>query len=54
MSFSGDLWSAVNRIASQAKMNLKTSLVGTGDQILAKTAGSLQVGQIASVTTAST
>jgi hypothetical protein len=54
MSFSGDLWSSVNRIASQAKMNLKTTLVGTGDQILAKSAGSLQVGQIASVTTAST
>ena len=54
MSFSGDLWSSVNRIASQAKMNLKTILVGTGDQILAKSAGSLQVGQLASVTTAST
>src|SRR5688500_19047114 len=54
MSFSGDLWSSVNRVASQAKMNLKTLLVGTGDQILAKSAGSLQVGQIASVTTAST
>jgi hypothetical protein len=54
MSFSGDLWSSVNRIASQSKMNLKTLLVGTGDQILAKSAGSLQVGQLASVTTAST
>jgi hypothetical protein len=54
MSFSGDLWSSVNRIASQAKMNIKTNLVGTGDQILAKSAGSLQVGQLASVTTAST
>lgn len=54
MSFSGDLWSSVNRIASQAKMNLKTILVGTGDQILAKSAGSLQVGQLASITTAST
>jgi hypothetical protein len=54
MSFSGDLWSSVNRVASQAKMNLKTVLVGTGDQILAKSAGSLQIGQIASVTTAST
>jgi hypothetical protein len=54
MSFSGDLWSSVNRVASQAKMNLKTVLVGTGDQILAKSAGSLQVGQLASVTTAST
>ena len=54
MSFPGDLWSSVNRIASQAKMNLKNNLVGTGDQILAKSAGSLQVGQIASVTTAST
>lgn len=54
MSFAGDLWSAVNRVASQAKMNIKTNLVGTGDQILAKSAGSLQVGQVASVTTAST
>ena len=54
MSFSGDLWSSVNRIASQNRMNLKTILVGTGDQILAKSAGSLQVGQLASVTTAST
>jgi hypothetical protein len=54
MSFSGDLWSSVNRVASQAKMNLKTNLVGTGDQILAKSAGSLQIGQLASVTTAST
>ena len=54
MSFSGDLWSSVNRVASQAKMNLKSILVGTGDQILGKSAGSLQVGQIASVTTAST
>ena len=53
-SFSGDLWSSVNRIASQSKMNLKTNLVGTGDQILAKSTGSLQVGQLASVTTAST
>lgn len=54
MSFAGDLWSSVNRVASQAKMNIKTTLVGTGDQILAKSAGSLQVGQVASVTTAST
>lgn len=54
MSFSGDLWSSVNRVASQAKMNLKTILVGTGDQILAKSAGSLQVGQLASVTVDST
>jgi hypothetical protein len=54
MSFSGDLWSSVNRIASQAKMNLKTILVGTGDQILAKSAGSLQIGQLASVTSDST
>jgi hypothetical protein len=54
MSFAGDLWSSVNRVASQAKMNIKTNLVGTGDQILAKSAGSLQVGQLASVTTAST
>ena len=54
MSFGGDLWSSVNRIASQAKMNIKTVLVGTGNQILAKSAGLLQVGQIASVTAAST
>ena len=54
MSFPGDLWSSVNRVASQAKMNLKNNLVGTGDQILAKSAGSLQIGQLASVTTAST
>jgi hypothetical protein len=54
MSFPGDLYSAVDRVASQAKMNLKSVLVGTGDQILAKSAGTLQVGQIASVMTAST
>ena len=54
MSFHGDLWSSVNRVASQSKMNIKTNLVGTGDEILSKSAGSLQVGQIASVTTAST
>jgi hypothetical protein len=54
MSFSGDLWSSVNRIASQSKMNLKSNLVGTGDQILAKSAGSLQIGQLASVTADST
>lgn len=54
MSFNGDLWSSVNRIASQQKMNLKNNIVGTGDQILAKSPGSLQVGIIASVTTAST
>jgi hypothetical protein len=50
MSFPGDLFSSVNRIGSQAKMNLKCNLVGTGDQILAKSPGSLQVGMIASVT----
>ena len=54
MSFAGDLWSSTNRIPSVAKMNLKNVLVGTGDQILAKSAGSLQTGQIASVTTPST
>lgn len=54
MSFHGDLWSSVNRVASQSKMNIKTNLVGTGDEILSKSAGSLQVGQLASVTTAST
>ena len=54
MSFHGDLWSSVNRVASQSKMNLKNNLVGTGDEILSKSAGSLQIGQIASVTAAST
>lgn len=54
MSFPGDLWSSVFRISSQARMNLKTNLVGTGDQILAKSAGSLMAGQIAVVTAAST
>ena len=54
MSFPGDLWSAVNRVASQSKMNLKNNLVGTGDEILSKSAGSLQVGILASVTEAST
>lgn len=54
MSFMGDLWTSVNRVASVARMNLKSVLVGTGDQILAKSSGSLQVGQLASVTTAST
>lgn len=51
MSFPGDLWSSVNRIASQSKMNLKTILVGTGDQILAKSPTVLQVGQVAVITT---
>lgn len=50
MSFAGDLWSSVNRVASQAKLNLKTILVGTGDEILSKAPGSLTTGQIASVT----
>lgn len=50
----GDVWSSVNRVASVARMNLKSILVGTGDQILAKSAGSLQTGQLASVTLAST
>jgi hypothetical protein len=54
MSFHGDLWSSVNRVASQSKMNIKSNLVGTGDEILSKSAGSLQLGQIASVTVAST
>src|SRR5215218_9447815 len=54
MSFIGDLWSSVNRIASQARMNLKSNLVGTGDQILAKSAGSLIPGMIASITADST
>lgn len=50
MSFAGDLWSSVNRVASQAKLNLKTILVGTGNEILSKAPGSLTLGQIASVT----
>lgn len=50
----GDVWSSVNRVASVARMNLKSILVGTGDQILAKSSGSLQTGQLASVTLAST
>lgn len=50
MSFAGDLWSSVNRIASQAKLNLKTNLVGTGDEILSKAPGTLIHGQLASVT----
>lgn len=54
MSFAGDLWSSVNRYSSQAKMNLKTTLVGTGDQILSKSAGQLIIGQLASVTADST
>src|SRR5215212_2846027 len=53
-SFIGDLWSSVNRIASQARMNIKTNLVGTGDQILSKSTGSLVKGMIASVTDPST
>jgi hypothetical protein len=53
-SFLGDLWSSVYRIASQARLNLKTNLVGTGDQILGKSTGSLQKGMIASVTDQST
>lgn len=54
MSFAGDLWSSVNRYSSQAKMNLKTNLVGTGDQILAKSPGQLIIGQLASITADST
>lgn len=54
MSYLGDLWSSVNRVASQAKMNIKTILVGTGDQILGISAGSILPGQVASVTTTST
>lgn len=50
MSFAGDLWSSVNRYASQAKLNLKSLLVGTGDQVLGKAPGSLIIGQCASVT----
>jgi hypothetical protein len=50
MSFAGDLWSSVNRFASQAKLNLKSVLVGTGDQILAKSSGQLIKGMLASVT----
>jgi|SRR5687767_2289937 len=54
MSFAGDFWTSVNRFASQAKMNLKNILVGTGDQILAKTSGQLIPGMLASVTQDST
>ena len=50
MSFAGDLWSSVNRFASQAKMNLKSVLVGTGDQVLAKSSGQLINGMLASIT----
>lgn len=53
-SFAGDLWSSVNRFASQAKMNLKNIFVGTGDQILAKSSGQLIPGMLASVTQDST
>jgi hypothetical protein len=54
MSFAGDLWTSVNRFASQAKMNLKNILVGTGDQILSKSSGQLIPGMLASVTQDST
>ena len=50
MSFAGDFWSSVNRFASQAKMNLKSVLVGTGDQVLAKSSGQLINGMLASIT----
>jgi hypothetical protein len=50
MSFTGGLWSSVNRVASQGLMNLKMNLVGTGDQILSIPSGSLKLGMVASVT----
>jgi hypothetical protein len=49
-AFVGDLWSSVNRFASQARLNVKSILVGTGDQILAKSPGQLIDGMLASVT----
>ena len=54
MSFLGDLYSATNRIASQAKQNLKSVLVGTGDQIEAISSSLLKDGMVASVTADST
>jgi hypothetical protein len=50
MSYAGDFWSSVNRFASQAKMNLKSVLVGTGDQVIAKNPGQLINGMLASIT----
>ena len=50
MSFPGGLYSATDRVASQAKVNLKSPIVGTGDEILAIPVGSLKPGMIASVT----
>lgn len=49
-SFAGDLWTSVNRFASQAKLNLKSILVGTGDQVLSKSSGQLFIGMLASIT----
>ena len=54
MSFPGGLYSSIDRIASQAKVNLKSPIVGTGDEILAISVGLLKVGMIASVTENST
>lgn len=54
MSFLGDLYSATNRIASQAKQNLKSNIVGTGDQIEAISSSLLKDGMVASVTADST
>ena len=54
MSFLGDLYSSTNRIASQAKQNLKSNIVGTGDQIEAISSSLLKDGMVASVTADST
>ena len=54
MSFLGDLYSSTNRIASQAKANLKSNIVGTGDQIEAIPSSLLKDGMVASVTADST
>ena len=54
MSFLGDLYSSTNRIASQAKANLKSNIVGTGDQIEAISSSLLKDGMVASITEDST
>jgi len=53
MSFAGSLWSSINRIASVAKMNLKSTVVGTGDEVLTESSV-IPLGALASVTTTST
>lgn len=54
MSFPGGLYSSIDRVASQAKVNLKSPIVGTGDEILAISSALLKPGMIASVTANST